>query len=160
MMASTLTTVRGLIMLNMSTLDERIATLMEATGWTVGEIASIAGVTSSAVSQWLGKTGDSGKATKSIKIEPALLLERKSGFSALWLSKGIGPQRVVPAQAPADLSASLRMVADMLSSLPRVKREGVKAYLAHLIEHCDNTEEVNDAISLIRSAIETKQLAA
>lgn len=30
MMASTPTTVRGLIMLNMSTLDERIATLMEA----------------------------------------------------------------------------------------------------------------------------------
>lgn len=42
--ASTLTMTHGLIALNMSTLDERIATLMTATGWTVGEIASIAQV--------------------------------------------------------------------------------------------------------------------
>lgn len=76
-------------MLNMSTLEERIQEMMDVTKLTVPEIAGIAGVTPSAVSQWLGQ---SARPTKTISLEPALLLERKTGFSALWLSKGKGPK--------------------------------------------------------------------
>lgn len=62
--------------------------LVRETGWTVGEISGKAGVSSSAVSQWL-----SGE-TQSLKIEPAVLLERFTGFSALWLAKGKGQKKV------------------------------------------------------------------
>ena len=57
---------------------------MAATGWSVGRIAEITGVTSSAVSQW--KDGP----TKSISLEPAIKLERESGYNALWIASGKG----------------------------------------------------------------------
>jgi transcriptional regulator with XRE-family HTH domain len=76
----------------MTTLENRIRELMTATGWDAAQVASIAGVSSSAVSQWLG---NGSKTINSIgKIEAAIYLERKSGFSALWLAKGVGPKRV------------------------------------------------------------------
>lgn len=62
------------------------------THMTIGEIAAEAKVTSSAVSQWFGK---GSKLVKSIRdIRAAIYLERKTGFSALWLAQGEGPQKV------------------------------------------------------------------
>lgn len=76
----------------MSTLQERISELMESTGWKVGDMAEIAGVSSSAVTQW--KDGP----TQSVKLEPATRLAAKCGFSALWIATGKGPKRpAVPA---------------------------------------------------------------
>ena len=80
----------------MSTLQERMQELVRETGWTVGEISGKAGVSSSAVSQWL-----SGE-TQSLKIEPAVLLERFTGFSALWLAKGKGQKKVDAGSASQD----------------------------------------------------------
>lgn len=57
---------------NMTTLQDRIARLMSETGMSVGEIARIAGVTSSAVTQW--KDGP----TKSLKTAPATKLAAAS----------------------------------------------------------------------------------
>lgn len=71
----------------MSTLSERIEDLMRATGWTVPQVAAIAGVTPSAVHQWLGK---GSKEIKSIGLEAAILLAEQSGFRPLWISKGKG----------------------------------------------------------------------
>jgi len=68
----------------MTTLQDRIATLMAETGKTVGELAEIAGVSSSAVTQW--KEGP----TKSLKTEPATKLAAATGFSALWIATGAG----------------------------------------------------------------------
>lgn len=68
----------------MTTLQERINELMVDKGWTVGDIASTAGVSSSAVSQW--KDGR----TKTIKLEPATKLASASGYSAMWISTGQG----------------------------------------------------------------------
>lgn len=74
-------------------LKERIEELMRAKGWSVAQIARAAGVSSSSVSQWLGK---GSKEIKSIALGPALKLEAESGFSALWLSKGEGPKQAPP----------------------------------------------------------------
>lgn len=82
-MQSTLTEVASKLTY-MTTLEERISDLMATTGWTVGRIAEIAGVSSSSVSQW--KKGE----TKSISLEPAIRLERESGYSALWIASGKG----------------------------------------------------------------------
>ena len=72
-----------------TTLQDRMLELMTATGWTVGEIARIAGVTSAAVSQWVGN--GTGKQSKSIgNAEAALRLEKASGFSWIWLAQGKG----------------------------------------------------------------------
>lgn len=67
-----------------TTLQDRIAELMQTTGWSVGRIADICGVSSSAVTQW--KDGP----TKSITLEPAIKLERETGYSALWIASGKG----------------------------------------------------------------------
>ena len=70
----------------MTTLQDRIAKLMAITGKTVGDIASIAGVSSSAVTQW--KDGP----TKSLKTAPAVKLAAATGFNAMWIATGVGPE--------------------------------------------------------------------
>lgn len=70
----------------MNTLQDRIAEVMAVAGLTVGELADIAGVTSSAATQW--KDGP----TKTLKAAPAAKLSAKTGFHALWLSSGDGPK--------------------------------------------------------------------
>lgn len=70
----------------MNTLQDRIAEVMAVAGLTVGELADIAGVTSSAATQW--KDGP----TKTLKAAPAARLSAKTGFRALWLSSGEGPK--------------------------------------------------------------------
>ena len=75
----------------MSTLKERMEEFAATTGWDVGHIALAAEVSSSAVSQWFGK---GSKIIKSIGIAPATRLEAKSGFRAMWLSKGQLPKMV------------------------------------------------------------------
>ena len=76
----------------MTTLQERIAKLMAETGKSVGDLAGIAGVSSSAVTQW--KDGP----TKSLKTAPAVKLATATGFNAMWIATGIGPEKsgVVP----------------------------------------------------------------
>lgn len=69
-----------------STLQERIAELMAATGLSVGSMADIAGVSSSAVSQW--KDGP----TKALKTGPATRLADRTGFCARWIADGDGPK--------------------------------------------------------------------
>ncbi|WP_322997160.1 hypothetical protein [Castellaniella sp.] len=72
----------------MSTLKERIEELQGATGWDDARTAVAAGVTRSAVSQWVGK---GSKLIHTIgDLEAALNLERESGYSALWIAKGKG----------------------------------------------------------------------
>jgi len=76
----------------MTTLIERMEELMRATQWDVANVAKVAGVTESAVYQWLGK---GSKAIHSIgKIEAASKLEKATGFCALWIAKGKGPKRL------------------------------------------------------------------
>ena len=72
----------------MSTLQDRISEIMRITGKTVGEIADIAGVSSSAVTQW--KDGP----TKTIKTSPATRLEAETGYSARWIATGEGAARL------------------------------------------------------------------
>jgi len=79
----------------MSTLQDRIAEIMAATGKQVGEIADITGVTSSAVTQW--KDGP----TKSIKTGPATKLEEATGYSARWIATGEGAKLAGPVQSRA-----------------------------------------------------------
>ena len=56
--------------------------------WTQKDLVRISKQSNSVVSQWLG---GSSKVIKSIgKLEAALYLERASGYSALWIAKGMG----------------------------------------------------------------------
>ena len=74
----------------MSTLQDRIAEIMAATGLRVGEISTITGVSSSAVTQW--KDGP----TKSISLLPATKLSQRTGYSATWIATGIGQKLTTP----------------------------------------------------------------
>lgn len=99
----------------MSDLQTRIAELMAATSWSVGKIAEIAGVSSSAVTQW--KDGP----TKSISLEPAIRLERESGYSALWIASGKGEKLArLSEPAPADDSAEYAGKTRKLKRVPIV----------------------------------------
>lgn len=96
----------------MQTLQERIEELMAARSWTVGKVASVAGVSSSAVSQWLGRGG--AKSSKSIgDFEVALRLEKESGFSAMWLAKGKGPKHPEHESTQNKINAQVPMSKDV-----------------------------------------------
>lgn len=84
-MSSTLTRPLGKLA-NVSTLQDRIAELMTAADLTVGGLAGIAGVTSSAATQW--KDGP----TKTLKTGPATKIAAATGFSAMWIATGEGPK--------------------------------------------------------------------
>lgn len=71
----------------MTTLQDRIAELMEISGLSVGQLAEIAGVSSSAVSQW--KDGP----TKALKAGPATRLAERTGYSARWIAEGEGQKK-------------------------------------------------------------------
>lgn len=72
----------------MNTLKERIEYVLEANSWGIVDVAKAAGVSTSAVSQWLGR---GNKTTHSIgDIEAAARLGAQTGLSPLWLAKGVG----------------------------------------------------------------------
>lgn len=76
----------------MSTLTERLKEVMASRGWSTDQqVADIAGVSRSAVAQWLGK---GSKMIHTIgNMEAAENLERETGYAALWIAKGVGPKR-------------------------------------------------------------------
>lgn len=65
---------------------------MRAMHWDYQDLMRITKQSHSVVSQWLGR---GSKEIKTIgKLEAAIYIERASGFSALWVAKGMGPRRV------------------------------------------------------------------
>jgi hypothetical protein len=71
-------------------LKERIEELMRTTELKEkAQVARAAGVSTSAVSQWLGK---GSKTIKSMDSTPAVALQAKTGYSWQWLAKGTGPK--------------------------------------------------------------------
>lgn len=74
----------------MSALKERIEELQAKTGWNDTQMAKAAGVSRSAVAQWAGKGSKLIHAITDVEV--ALNLERETGYSALWIAKGVGPK--------------------------------------------------------------------
>lgn len=72
-------------------LAARIQTLMAETGMSTTEVGRAAGVSRSAVAQWLGKTSTP---IGTLRASSALALERSTGYSSQWLCTGEGPKRV------------------------------------------------------------------
>lgn len=65
---------------------------MTELGWDHSALVRVSGQSSSVVSQWLGK---GSKPIHSIgKMEAAERIEQASGYCALWIAKGKGPERV------------------------------------------------------------------
>ena len=75
----------------MSALKERIEEVQAKTGWNDTQMAKAAGVSRSAVAQWAGKGSKIIHAITDVEV--ALKLERETGYSALWIAKGIGPKQ-------------------------------------------------------------------
>jgi hypothetical protein len=98
----------------MPTLKERLEEVMRAAHWEHADLVRVSKQSSSVVSQWLGK---GSKEIKSIgKLDAAIYIERESGFSALWVAKGIGPKRA--AMAAHTSSASSAAIAASLTAMP------------------------------------------
>lgn len=93
----------------MSTLQDRISELMLATGLSVGQLAEIAGVSSSAVSQW--KDGP----TKALKTGPATRLAERTGYHARWIADGDGPKKSSASAANTEPGPDLRGKVPLIS---------------------------------------------
>ncbi len=71
---------------------ERITRAITLSGKAKSEIAKLCGVAPSAVTQWVN--GDS----KSLKAESVFALAKATGFNALWLAVGEGPEQDIDNQ--------------------------------------------------------------
>lgn len=119
----------------MSTLIERLTEVMDFMQWQQPDLMRESRQSSSVVSQWMGK---GSKQIKTIgKMEAAIYLERATGFSALWIAKGMGPKRVTssssqgvqqlhalrePTPAPYGLLELLERVGMLLAAVPPANR--------------------------------------
>lgn len=74
----------------MSALKDRIEELQRKMNWNDAQMAKAAGVSRSAVAQWAGKGSKIIHAISDVEV--ALNLERETGYSALWIAKGVGPK--------------------------------------------------------------------
>jgi hypothetical protein len=76
----------------MQSLTERLSEIMTTMSWQRADLMRVSQQSTSVISQWLGH---STKPVRSIgRLEAAIYLERASGFSALWIAKGVGPKKV------------------------------------------------------------------
>lgn len=123
---------------DVSTLKQRLERIMKEKGWEHGDLVRESGQSHSVVSQWLGK---GSKEIKSIgKAEAAERLSAATGYRAVWIAKGTGPERGAGAHRRdyviADMvkhSATLRDVARMqVRSRVDLTPEQAAEYLAAL----------------------------
>lgn len=115
------------------TLKERIEELMAELGWSERQVATIAGVTPSAVAQWLGK---GSKPINEIgNLEAALNLAAESGYAPLWIAKGKLPKRSTSWQSPRPdtLERALELLATYLEQLPPEDRQAAGGQLQTLV---------------------------
>jgi hypothetical protein len=100
----------------MSDLKTRLGEVMRSARWEYQDLVRESGESHSVVSQWLGR---GSKEIKTIgKMEAAIRLERATGFSALWIAKGIGPKRTTSQETPTLKSA---IVVSPAISIPTYK---------------------------------------
>lgn len=92
----------------MPTLSERLDEVMTAMKWTRADVMRITGQSSSVVSQWMGR-GAKNKIIRTIgSVKAAIMLERASGYSGLWIAEGEG-LKMAPRQGD-DASLHVRQI--------------------------------------------------
>lgn len=117
----------------MDSLADRLQLVMQHMNWERADLVRVSRQSSSVVSQWLGR---GSKEIKTIgKLEAAIYLERASGFSSLWIAKGMGP-RFAQGQHPRSIevneptpdysdSATLERLGQLLARVPVERRQAV-----------------------------------
>lgn len=148
----------------MPTLKERLTIVMEALKWDHAKLVQVSGMSSSVVSQWLGH---GSKDIHSIgNLEAALRLQEASGFSALWLAKGIGPKQTGPQpsrsahttlmaqEQPAApyynaLSAAISAIAAALARETMTTREAAGSLLRSLAERPDEAPAIGRQLAAL-----------
>jgi transcriptional regulator with XRE-family HTH domain len=110
-------------------LASRLQKVLSDKGWQRADLVRESGESSSVVSQWLGA---GSKAIKSIgDIETALRLEKSTGFSALWLAKGVGPEKP-PSPASLALTDAIDLVAQTIAHSP--EKDKVRTALLAIVD--------------------------
>lgn len=133
--------------MHMKLLKDRIAKVMQITGWSATKVSEQAGVSKGAVTHW--KKG----ATEELKAQSAKKLSKESGFCVNWLIDGSGPMM----EAGSDGRGPIR-VATITPSLETHLR-GLGGYLAQLSEKGHG--HAKDALSrLVDSPGDAAEVAA
>jgi hypothetical protein len=145
----------------MTTLQERIAELMQVMSWTHTDLVRISGQSSSLVSQWRGQAARPVR--RIAKIEAAEALEAASGFSALWIATGRGPKFAARSAGSASVARSdvgtytvfppsedaarlVERLARMLEALPQQKLHEAQLALQTLAAAPDS-QRARDALA-------------
>lgn len=118
----------------MSTPQDRITEMMDTMKWSVTEVAGVAGVTPSAVSQWLGNGKTTGRISS---VKTAMRLQMASGFSAMWLADGEGPKMVTPVVTTANDWPLELVDPARYAALPASARYAAQAAMLHKIEEAE-----------------------
>ena len=133
----------------MTVLADRMKELEDQFGLTVGEIAKLCGVTSSAVSQWFGTKGKASNEIGSVRA--AVMLERRTGWSALWIAYGEGPKIVMPTGKVASGPLCMpEVIAGLGAAIQGIEEPKARqAATGMLRDYIDDPEANADMIPLI-----------
>lgn len=109
---------------------------MATMNWSHADVMRISRQSSSVVSQWLGK---GSKEIQTIgKMEAAQALGQASGYSPLWIAKGLGQKLLTSGPPPASLAAAVALLADALDAMSDEQRAQVAARLQTLAQAPDS----------------------
>jgi hypothetical protein len=124
------------------TLRDRIQRLVDS-GHTRAALAKAAGRTNASVTQWLNGN------TLEIKSESAAGLQALTGFNALWIATGKGPERVGAATpVKTDLTSTLQTLSDFLAQADPEDRETLQGLMASLVRK-PGDERIMGSIALM-----------
>lgn len=115
-------------------LSDRIKEAIEESGKSKADIARACSVTSGAVTQWIDG------ATKSLKAEKALALERATGFRASWLTSGRGPRKVADREDPYWPFSKIPI--ERYTALDDVDKGYVQRRLLQAIDECQTAVDL------------------
>ncbi len=112
----------------MATLEDRLREVMAAKGWEAGDLKRVSKQSWSLVSQWL-----SGGVKSIGKMDSVLAIEAESGYSAMWIAKGLGPKMAIEAkQADTPLAGAVASVARAVADASKIQRRQLAALLESL----------------------------
>jgi hypothetical protein len=144
-------------------LKDRVEEIFRDFNLEVGSLAKVAGVSSSAVSQWIGK--GNGRPVQSIgSQEAAERIEKHTGLCALWVAKGKGPKYAVTGtlnvteagdtmQASGSAGPALEKAVESLAmnftNADPSTRETCAALLSSLARNPENHQRISTALQAL-----------
>ena len=128
----------------MSSLQERLAEILDDQDLTKASLARAAGVSSASVTYWM-----SGE-TKEISARAASNIEKHTGYRAAWIATGVGHKKIAPSEKDDMISSEERELVLAFRDLSHDQQTELLMDVMRSADH--NRKIVEEALAKINKA--------